>query len=189
MEEALKAVLIQTLGYAVAMFAGLIGIGFLQRGFFFPWFKVRASLGKKILIRVRQVSHWEYFVGSWNEQDIIFGDKKNRKRVNNVTREHIYRSLGINWVDFDGKTWSILPTASTEAVTGFDPEKQESLVTRALYKPPLDDVKDKIVILLLILAIVGAGASAYFGYVNAQKIEAVRLAVESLSNGLVVPTG
>jgi len=192
MNEPLKAIIYQALGYSIAMLLGIGILVFLQRGFLLKFLRVKASLGKLVLIRVRQVNHWDYHVGNWNEQDLIFGGKKGKKRINNIKNEHLYRSLGINWVDLDGKVWAILPPASTEAVGGFDPEKQESLVTRALYAPPMEDLKNKIVLVLIVLAIVMGAASAYFGYNILNQVGILSTDIASLKSliqaGAVVAT-
>jgi len=189
MNEALQAILIQTLGYGVALVIGIGIITFLQRGFFFKFLKVKASLGRKVLVRLRQVTHWEYFVGRWEEQDLIIGRGKKKKRINNVEQQHIYRSIGIFWVDLDGKTYAVLPPNDTTAIEGFDPEKQESLITRALYKPPIEDKKNELIMVLVIAALIAAAASAYFGYTTLNKMDMVTAAIDGLKSGLVIPTG
>lgn len=188
MNEALKAVLYQTLGYSFAMFLGLGILAFLQRGFLLKFIRVKASLGRLVLIRIKQVTHWDYKVGKWEEGDLIFGGKKDKKRINNIKPDDIYRSLGINWVDLDGKEWCILSPANTEAIEGFDPEKQESLVTRALYKPPIEDIKDKAIIIICLAALAAGAASAYFGYNILNEVGVIKTIVESIPKGAVVPT-
>jgi len=193
MNEAFKTVLYQALGYSVAMIMGIGILSFLQRGFLFKFLTVKASLGKKVLIRIRQVTTWDYKVGHWDEQDLIFGSKKDKKRINNITPEHLYRSLGVNWIDLDGKEWCILPPKDIQGVTGFDPEKQESLVTRALYKPPIEDMQQKIILFLVIGAIIAAAASAYFGYNILNEVALLKQMIQgvsdSMTQGIVVPTG
>jgi len=191
MNEMLRQVLTQTAGYAVAMFGGLFILGFLQRGFMLKFLIVRASLGRKILVRIQHLTHWGYAVGIWSEGDLIIGKKGDRKRISNVSTDDIYRSLGIAWVDLDGKKWCILPHVSTVAVSGHDPEKMESLITRAMYKPPLDDQQKliKFVLVLVLMAILVAGVSAYLSYSGLQKIEGLVPLLNSLKQGLVVPTG
>ena len=188
MNEAFKAIIYQALGYSFAMFMGIGIIAFLQRGFLFKFIKVKASMGKLVLIRVRQVSHWDYHIGKWDEQDLIFGGKKDKKRINNITNKELYRSLGLNWVDLDGKTWSILPPTDTKGITGFDPEKQESLVTRALYKPPIEELKDTIIIVLIVVAILAGGLSAFFGFNILNEVGVLKATIESLKQGMVVAT-
>lgn len=189
MNEALYAVIIQTVGYSISMIIGIGVLSFLLRGFLFKFIKVKASLGRKILVRVREVTHWEYYVGRWEEHDLIIGSKKKQKRINNISSDHIYRSIGISWIDLDGKDWSILPPKDTKAIEGFDPEKMESLIVRALYKPPTEDTKDKIIIILCIGAFIAAAVSAYFGFVTLEKIDIVNSAISTLQIGQVVPTG
>lgn len=188
MNEALRAVLYQAIGYGFAMFLGVGILAFMQRGFLIKFLIVKASLGRKVLIRVRGVHHWMYYVGNWAEGDLIFGSKKDKKRINNIASADLYRSLGLNWVDLDGKTWEILPPNTTDSKNAFDPEKQESLVTRALYKPPIEDIKDKILLILVILAIVAGAVSAYFGYNILNEVGTLQANIAGLKSGLVVPT-
>lgn len=189
MNENLKAVLYQALGYSMAMMLGLGIVSFLQRGFLFKFIMVKASMGRKILIRLKLVTHWDYAVGSVDEGDLVWGKKDKRKRVNNIKQDHIYRSLGVNWIDLDGKDYSILPPHDNTAIEGFDPEKQESLITRALYKPPMDDPQKKIILVLMVVLIVLSLASVYFAYNILNQVGVMKAAVDSLKAGMVVATG
>lgn len=193
MNEGFKQIIYQTLGYSVSMIIGLIIIAFMQRGFLFKFLVVKASMGKKILIRIKEVRHWDYAVGNWSEQDLVFGSKKERKRINNILPEHIYRSLGLNWIDLDSKKWAIISTNNTEAVSGFDPEKQEALVTRALYKPPIEDTKDKVILVLIVLGVVIGAIGVYLSYNVLNEVGIIKGIVQTISTkvteGIVVPTG
>ena len=188
MNEIQKAILYQALGYLVATFIGIGVIALLQRDFFFKYLKVRASLGKKILVKIRAVNRWYYEVGEINEGDLVFGSKKQRKRINNTKDNYFYRSMGIAWVNIDEEKNAILEPNLT-GVTGFDAEKQESLLVRALYKPSLDDNKEKIILILLVLAIVAAGISAYFGYNVLNQLEVLKGTLNAIKSGMVVATG
>jgi hypothetical protein len=71
----------------------------------------------------------------------------------------VYRSAGVNVVETDDeKNCLILP--SYEFISGFDPEKFESLYIRALYKPSL--ANDMIKIILIIVIVVGI--AVVFGF-------------------------
>jgi len=189
MNEAFKEILYHALGYFVSFIFAIVIFSFLQRGFLFKFIKVKASLGRKVLVRIKEVNHWIYEVGHWNEGDLIFGGKKARKRINNTKSEHIYRSLGISWIDIDSKKYNIISPADNEAIVGFDPEKQESLVTRALYKPPLDDNMKKIMMLLAFITLAGVGLTLYFVYNMNNMLGVLTQTIENLRAGLVVPTG
>ena len=182
------AIIYQALGYLMSTLIGIAIIGFLQRGFFIPYLRVRSSLGKFVLVKIRAVNRWYYDVGKLDQSDLVFGKKKERKRINNVKDIHFYRSLGITWVNIDEETNAIL-TPDLKGVTGFDAEKQESLLVRALFKPSLEDHRNKIIMVLILAAILAAGLSAYFSYNILNEMGALRAGVDSLKAGLVVATG
>lgn len=188
MNELFKAILFQAMGYLFALILGVGILGLLMRGFLLKFINVKASLGRKVLVRVREVAIWRYYIGKFDEQDLIIGGKKDRKRINNIHKDHIYRSLGINWIDLDGKTWAILPPHSVEGVTGFDPEKQESLVTRALYKPPLEDMQTRYILFISLGALLAGAVAAYFSYNILNDVQVLQESVNSLKAGLVLPS-
>jgi len=164
MDEVIKGLLYQVLGYGFSMLLGVGILSFLQRGYLLKFIKVKSSMGKLVLLRIKEVSHWSYCIGKWEEGDLIFKMNKEKKRLSNVESSDLYRSLGIYWMDIDSKTWNILSVKEGNNKTGFDPEKMESLVTRALYKPPIDDVRNKIMMVLIVASILAGLISAYFGY-------------------------
>lgn len=189
MNEAFSAVLYQTFGYSIATIIGIGVIAILQRGFFFKWLKVRASLGRLILVRIRAINRWYYEVGSIEENDLVFGKKADRKRISNVFDDYFYRSMGMSWINLDGSKWCVLMPNSTSAIEGFDPEKQESLVTRALYKPQIADRKEQIIMMMIAFALLAALISAYFGYNTLNKVGMLKATIDGLKNGLAVATG
>lgn len=187
MNEFFKEILFQALGYGVSILLAFFILTVILRGFLLKYIRVRASLGRLVLIKIRGVTTWSYEVGKFNEGDLVFGKKKERKRINNIKPEYIYRSIGINFIDVDGEKWAILPPHNTEGVPGFDPEKQESLVTRALYKPSLNDPKIQIALVLLVIAIVVGGVGAYFGYNILNNTGFILDKVGQCTAGAVVP--
>ena len=187
--EAFKQIIAQVIGYSFSMFLGVGVILFLQRGFLLKFIRVKSSMGRLVLIRIKQIAHWDYAIGAWDEGDLLYGPKGKKKRINNITSSDLDRSLGINWIDIDGKDYCILPHGNTDAISGFDPVKQEALVTRALYNPPIADMKDNIIIVLIILALIAAALSAFFGYNILNEVALLKSSVEGLKSGLIVATG
>lgn len=188
MNEFFLAILYQALGYALGIGIGFGVCAFFMRGFLFKFLAVRASFGKKALVRVHNVTHIDYYVGRFDEGDLVIGKKDKAKRINNIQADYVYRSMNLNWIDLDGKTWAVVKP-NLDGVTGFDPEKQESLITRALYKPPIDDIKQKVIYVMIIAAIAAGAASAYFSFQCLNSLDGVMASLDSLRNGLVVATG
>ena len=54
-------------------------IGFLQRGFFWPFIRVKVSFGKYVLIKIRAINRDHYRMGEINEGFLIY--KHTRKEL------------------------------------------------------------------------------------------------------------
>lgn len=154
---------------AVLMIVPIFIIAYFQGGFFGKWLKSRTGRGKYVLIKVRSVLRDYFEVGEIKEEYLIFGKGDKTKRLRIEDRKSIYSAFGVSCIDIDEATGAIC-TVNYDALEGFDAEKMESLLIRALLRPSLEENKDKLILLLVIAAIVAAGAAALLGYVNLQEI-------------------
>jgi len=126
-------------------------IAYFQGGFFGKWLKVKMGRGKYVLVKVRSTLRDYFEAGLIKENYVIYG-KKEKTRRHLLNLDCIYRGFGVDVIDLDENTGAICKT-DYSTVAGFDTEKQESLYTRALYRPTLEQERDKVVLILLGLAI------------------------------------
>jgi len=189
MNTALTTILIQAACYGAAMVLPIFAIAFLQRGFFFKYFKVKSSLGRLILIKRRGQIRDYFKVGEIIEGFLIFNDEKDKKKFvnriccDNTSYKAVYRSLGINWIDIDED--GRICTCNYAAVSGFDQKKYSDLYVTAEQQPQVGNDLSKIVIagmLLLALLIIGA---IYFGFQNYDKITYLIQEMPNLCKGVV----
>jgi len=143
-------------------------IAYFQAGFFMKWLKAKGGRGKYILIKVRSTLRDYFEAGTIKDGYVIYGKGEQTRRIL-IGEKSIYRAWGVACVDIDENTGGVCQ-ADYSTITGFDAERFESLLIRALYRPNLEENKDKIILILVVVAIAAAGVAAILGYVNLQEI-------------------
>jgi len=185
-------VIIQTAAYAFVMVLSLCIAGILLKGFFLKYIKVRLSFGKYILVKVRSALRDYYCVG-WVEDNFIVYKRKREKSTNNIRifippgQKIFYRSLSVTWVDVDEEL-NAACSIDYKAVTGWDAEKYDDLLTRALMKPAIKSNFEKIVIGCLALIIILALAGAYLSYIAYENTQTLGPAVNTLKDMIAANT-
>lgn len=144
---------------AVLMLVPIFVIAYFQAGFFGKWLKARAGRGKYVLIKVRSKLRDYFDVGEIKGEFVIIGKKDKTRRLL-INDRAIYRSWGVACLDIDEATNAVSST-NYEAIAGFDAEKFESLIVRALYRPTLDESKEKL-ILIAVFATIAIGLVGLF---------------------------
>lgn len=178
---------------AILGFAMII-VSFVQKGFFWKFFRVKTSFGKFTMIRLKEVNQWNYAIGQIIEGYLIFKTKDGVKRINITDKKFLYRSLGCTWLDLDNPTNALIEPSSNQATQTHDALKTDSLFKRCLYRPAEDDRTEKIKFLISIFTLVVGIAAAYMAF-NAMRradmafmaAEAARVAAESIKSGFMVP--
>lgn len=173
-------VFIQTFFYSIVMVISLFMAGILLKGFFWNYIRVRLSFGKFILVKIRSPLRDYYSVGRVEEHFLIFKRRGNNIRIL-ITAKIFYRSLSVTWVDVDEEL-NCACTVNYEGVTGYDAEKYDDLLTRALMKPAIKSNFEKIVIGMLALVIVLAGAAAYLAYLGYNNTQTLGPSIASLKS-------
>ena len=166
MNEGLKTLIIQMACYAVAMLIAVLPIAFFQRGFFWQYFRVRASLGRLVLVKIRTPLR-DHFATGWVEENFLcYKLKPWTIRISINTMDKIfYRSMGINWVDVDEEKHAICK-ADYSSVSGFDAKKHSDLLTRALMRPAISSGQEKIMLVCIIVVALLCLIIAYLSYKN-----------------------
>ena len=140
--------------YLAIMIVVLFILNIYTHNFFFKYIKVRASRGKKILIRVvGQISDYP-IVGEPVEGSLKFKDRTKADKILQLPQGAVSKFLGINWVMVNEELNAVyLP--DLKGVSGFDAIRYNNLYLRALYKPPTLDNKQKLMFFGIIAIILG----------------------------------
>jgi len=179
-------VFIQTFYYAIVMCLSISIAGILLKGFFWKYVKVRLSFGKYILVKVRSALRDYYGVGRVEDGFLVYKRRKNDIRIL-ITKNIFYRSLGVTWVDVDEEI-NAACTVDYSAVTGYDAEKYDDLLTRALMKPAIKSNFEKIVILVLLGTLILCGAAAYLSYLGYNNSQTIMITMGQLKSVVTANT-
>lgn len=164
----MNPILLQTIFYGVVMIITFMMVSLIQKGFFWKYLRARLSFGKLILVKNRSITRDFFSVGRIEEGFLLHkphGDTEIIPVSSDKNKNPFYRALAVWWCDVDDEK-NAFCTVDYSAVEGYDAEKFQSLYERALYKPQIATKKEKILIVLVIVAIGIALAAAYFGYIN-----------------------
>jgi hypothetical protein len=138
--------------YLAVILLFLIVTNFLTKGFLFKYLIVRASQGKKVLVRVWSVTDIYYVVGSWNEGFFIYKIRnKELKRIpiqDLEFKKYIHSEMAVFCINTDEEGTKFLDS-SLEATTfaNIDPGRTESLFLRIKNRPTPKDKYQLIIIL------------------------------------------
>lgn len=185
---AIHPVWIQTIYYMVSWMILLLFLGFIQKGFFWKYLKVKMSFGKLILIKVRGLTRDFFCIGEIDKNFLIFKVHKENKRINVEDKSVFYRCLGPIWCDVDEQK-NALCKVDYSTISGFDAVKYEDLYTRALYKPAITDNKEKIMLGLLVAIAIGIVIIGILVFKNAEGIQALWTKVgqvAQINKGIIV---
>ena len=174
----------QTLGYGAVILLILFVISFLQRGFFWKYLRVKSSMGRLVLVKIRDINIDSYATGKIDGETLLFKHNKDNKTIAIKDRGVFYRSIGILWVDYDNST-SALIKCDFSAIEGFDSVKFTNLILRALYKPAITNNLEKVTIALLFILAILTAISLYFGYSNGVKLDTLTLLVSNMKGSVV----
>ena len=184
----IQDLLLQAGYYLIVLAIGMFLISMLQKGFFMPFLKVRASFGNKIMVKIRAVNR-DYFRVGWIEDAfLVFKSSDGEKRINVPDSSVFYRVMGTTWCDVDEVKNALVKPDFTVA-PGFDAVKYNDLYIRALYRPSVSDNTDKLMIGLISLAIVLIVICGFLVYKNGYAIEYIKEVINNISKGIIVGAG
>jgi hypothetical protein len=160
-------VFVQAFYYGIVLFGTLALAGAFQRGFFWKYAKVRTSFGKYLMVKIRTPLRDYFAVGQVIEGFLVYKLHKETVRYSiNSYDKVFYRALAVTWVDVDEEKHCLVKV-DFSVVSGFDAPKFESLNVRALMKPTGRSLKEKIIIFLLVLILLGVIAAIFMSIKNA----------------------
>lgn len=183
----MNEVFIYLLSYIMVFLMSFGGLQFLTGGFLLPFLKVKSSRGKKVLVWVHGIADSYFRVGFFDDEFLVFTNRakdftKTRPTIRvKVPRGCVGRTLNVNFVQYDENTCGVInPLESFEGVTTNEPKAYDALITRAI-EAGVTDMKENIVIVLLVLVILALGFIGFMVFKNQQFI--VNLA--SISGNIV----
>lgn len=139
-------------GFFALLFALL---SWVTNGFILPFLRVKGSRDAKFIVLIFSTLRAYFRIGEKREGMIYFkkkGEKEPCRLAIPEGKRIFYRFLGVNWVAMDEDKNAIM-TLDFVGVSGFDSEKFDGIIKRALYNPNL--FEDKIKILLIVVIIIG----------------------------------
>jgi hypothetical protein len=183
LNEFQSAILFQGVGYFVATLLGVFILNFLSSGFILTMLKVKASRGKKLLVRIRTPLNDYFKVGEVLEGNVIYKNRKGDKITMKLPKytNAIFRSWNMNCIDVDEEKNAIV-CVDFNPITGYDAQRFDQLLTRALMKPQAMNKFQKIIVILIIFGVIVAFVGDVLSY---QAIAACKVAVNNTGVGAV----
>jgi len=189
MNEIFQSVMIQALYYGLWGTLCLFFVGAFQRGFFVNYFKVRTSFGRLVMVKIRSPLR-DYFARAEVIEGFIVYKIKRGFRDFETIRLNIpqdinpfYRCMSVAWCDVDDEKHAIVRT-DYSVVSGFDAVKHDSLHTRALMKPTIASGQEKIMMVLIVVAIILGFIACYLSYLGYANASALKLEMPGLLRNL-----
>jgi hypothetical protein len=151
MDALLKEVLNWTLIFCLVTFGLVIILNWFQHGFFWQYIRVKSSRGKKLLVQVNTIMDKYYRIGYITEGFLLYKKRHNKEKCRLcVPPGAVYKNLGIYFIDVDEEK-NCIRVADYSVVEGFDAEKIEGYMIRLLKKPSLQDNKQLLIIVFLLV--------------------------------------
>lgn len=167
-------------------------INWLSRGFWWSWLSVRISRGKKWLIRVWTQTGTYYTTGVSDGEILKWKDKNKQSRTIQLQEGTTYKSFGVDNLEVDETTNGVRVVESEKesmpggavrvkgaffVVPGFDAVTFDSMIQRAFeLGRSARQNKEKIIILLLLLALAVGALNAYFNYTIYEQVKNIVIA-------------
>jgi len=189
MNEIFSSVMIQALYYGLWGAMCLFFVGAFMRGFFVNYFKVRTSFGKLVMVKVRSPLRDYFCRGEVIEGFLVYKIKRGFRDFDtirlNIPQDinPFYKCMSVAWVDVDDEKHAIVRT-DYSAVAGYDAVKNNNLHTRALMKPTIASGQEKIMMVLIVVAIILGFIACYLAYLGYANASALRLEMPGLLRNL-----
>lgn len=150
--------------YIVIIGLGIIIINFLTKGYMLVYFKVKASMGKKLLVRVTDVIDTYYKSGYIDHnKSLLFKDRLGETHTfNQIDMNDVGRELGLNIVEVDIVKGTFINRDKSKS-SGVDTATVDKMIKRAIQ---LKDVlnEDNRMKILLIIGVVCLLGIIFIGY-------------------------
>jgi hypothetical protein len=182
----MSQLLLQVFYYALVLVLGLVIVGFMQRGFFGAFARVKLSFGRLILVKVRAVNRDYFRVGKIDEGFLVYKHQKQEKRLAIKSNNVFYRSLNVMWVDVE-ETKNAIANPDYTNTPGYDAVKYNDLYLRALYRPVIADNKEKLVIAGLLFCVIGLIVIGVLLFYTYKETSALKTLIVNTCGATVTP--
>lgn len=162
-------------------------ISMVMRGFFWKYLKVRMSMGKNFLIKIRSPLRDYFAIGHVEDGFIVYKMDKEEIRIPLSDGSFFYKSMAVNWIDIDQSTFALCKTDYT-AVEGYDAKKYSHLLTRAMMRPSIQDNKQKIMLFLIIGISICVLVIAVLTYMNYSNIQILQATTQTTQTAIARPS-
>ena len=162
------AVMIQGGVYLAVLVIAFIIFNFLSKGYLRVYLMVKASRGKKILVRALSFTGYYYRAGNLDNAILTFKNKAKVIDSYRIRKTDIFLEMGVNVICVDETTKKIIHI-NNDPREGHDTEHIDSLIKRALYKPSMrDNPKEMILIVLAVISTIASVITLYLVYTMTQ---------------------
>ena len=173
----MNELIINTLYYlgSLIVFAVAIigGTNFMSKGWFLTFLRARASLGKKTMVMCHSVTDTYFRLGYFQDGAFKYKDRDGKdKTYTNISRKDIVHFAGVNAIQIDTVHHAILSLDGSTS-PGNNPQTVSEFIKRIIMANKILDTKEKLIIVLLILILLGVGLGGFMIYGNGVAIQSI----------------
>jgi len=169
MNEIMISMLQYIFSYLSVLGLGFLVINFLSNGFVGTFIRVKSSRGKFALVRVNGITGEYYRAGTLDGERLRYKNRDKKFKTIIVGVDDAKRIIGVVGFEVDDVNNSMIQK-DFSVVEGNDAEKVDNLIVRALTKPTLISMNEKIILFMLVVIIIGLCGALYLGYMNSEAL-------------------
>lgn len=164
MSDLFYDVLLQAGIYLNVMLLTFIIFNFLSKGYLRNYLTVKASRGKKVLVRVLSLTGYYYKPGVIQSNFLSFKNRAKAIDSARLRKGDLIDEMGVKVVVFDEILKKIIPV-NNDPREGHDTEHFDNILKRALYKPSMkDNPRELILIVICVISAIASILTLYFVY-------------------------
>ena len=173
---------LQEMLYYMLAFSGIIIsffflLNFLTKGFIWTYLVVKASQGRKVLVRIHSAVEIYHKAGSWSDGFLFYktkGKEKKQLPITNVEfRQAIFQQMGVPLIEVDESGNKILLKDLQVASFQVDSGELETILLRIKNRPQLASTNEKIILIMLVLILLGLAYAIFVLYQQGEIITGI----------------
>lgn len=150
----MNELLAYVLSYLAVFIMAFIVAQLWSKGLLFKYIRAKAGKKKgKVLLLIRTPIFDYEKIGTLIEGNLEYKDRKKEKRLLIVPEDAPFNWLGIVVVQID-ETKNAVMKRDYSSISGFDANKMDDLMLRALNRSRLNDFKQKILIIIILVCVI-----------------------------------
>lgn len=157
------------LSYALIIIMGYLLINFLSNGFLGTFLRVKASRGKRVLMEVHAITDVYYTSGVFVGKILKYTTRGKKEKSLTVNQGQVIRKIGVFCIITDEVNDNVLDI-NFNAESGGNTEDYDHLLKRVMMAPQIENMREKIIIGLLVLILVVVVISAVIGFNSANQV-------------------